>query len=131
MGVGTGLAYWLAPGHGITTSAWSIGSLFSAMGRVILTTFAWGVLGMVLGVVLRAPAPAIGVGVAYGFVLENLLSAAWSSGARWLPGQLLSALASGGSADVSVARAAVLLIVYMAAILGVGATLFARRDVAA
>jgi ABC-type transport system involved in multi-copper enzyme maturation permease subunit len=129
MGVGTAIAYWLAPGHGITTSAWSIDSLFSAMGRVILTTFAWGVLGMVLGIALRAPAPAIGVGVAYGFVLENLLSAAWSSGARWLPGQLLSGFASGGSTDLSIGRAATLLIVYMAAILMVGATLFLRRDV--
>jgi hypothetical protein len=56
-------------------------------------------------------------------------SAAWSQGARWLPGQLLGALATGGTADVTYARAAALLAVYLAIALAAAATLLARRDV--
>ena len=127
--VGVALAYTLAPGNGITTSSWSAGPLLYTLARMIITTVAWGLIGMVLGVLIRAPAPAISVGVAYGVLLENLLSAGWSAAARWLPGQLLSAVAIGGTADTGVVRAVALLVLYLGAGALLAAFSFTRRDI--
>jgi ABC-type transport system involved in multi-copper enzyme maturation permease subunit len=125
----------VAAGRGLDTGAWTtatgLQALASGAGDLVLATLGWGLLGAALGIVLRSPAPAVGVGVAYALPLEAILTAAWSQGARWLPGQLLGALATGGTADVTYARAAVLLAVYLAIALAAAATLFARRDVTA
>jgi ABC-2 type transport system permease protein len=130
-----GVAFPVAAGRGLDTGAWTtatgLQALASGAGDLVLATLGWGLLGAALGIVLRSPAPAVGVGVAYALPLEAILTAAWSQGARWLPGQLLGALATGGTADVTHARAAVLLAVYLAIALAAAATLFARRDVTA
>jgi hypothetical protein len=47
--------------------------------------------------------------VAYALPFELLVSAAWDSGVRWLPGQLLETLAEGGAAMVTYGRATLLL----------------------
>jgi ABC-2 type transport system permease protein len=135
VGTAAGVAFPVAAGRGLDTGAWTtatgLQALASGAGDLALATLGWGLLGAVLGIVLRSPAPAVGVGVAYALPLEAILTAAWSQGARWLPGQLLGALATGGTADVTYARAAAPLAVYLAIALAVAATLFARRDVTA
>jgi hypothetical protein len=133
LGTAAAIGFVLAAGRGIDTGAWTtatgLQALASGAGDLVLATLGWGVLGAALGIVLRSPAPAVGVGVAYALPLEAILTAAWDQGARWLPGQLLWALATGGTADVTYARAAALLAVYLAIALATAATLFARRDV--
>jgi hypothetical protein len=84
-----------------------------------------------LGVTLRSPTIAIASGLAYVLPVENLLTAAWSSGREWLPGQLLSALADGGTSSVSGGHAAILLSAYMALALVGSALLIRLRDVGA
>jgi hypothetical protein len=84
-----------------------------------------------LGVTLRSPTLAIASGLAYVLPVENLLTSAWSSGQQWLPGQLLSALAEGGSSTVSGARAAALLSGYIALAVVGSAFLIRARDVGA
>ena len=59
-----------------------------------------------------------------------MLSTAWSTGGRWLPGQLLSTLAEGGSGTVPYGRAGLLLALYGVLAVTVSASLFIRRDVA-
>jgi ABC-2 type transport system permease protein len=133
VGTAAGVAFLLAAGRGLETGAWTTATgrqaLASAAGDLVLATLGWGLLGVALGIVLRSPAPAVGVGVAYALPVEAILTAAWSHGARWLPGQLLEALATGGTADVTYGRAAALLAVYLTVALAAAATLFARRDV--
>lgn len=51
-----------------------------------------------------------------------------SNGNRWLPGQLLGALAHGGMIDASYGHALVTLAVYMALIATATLVLFRRRD---
>ena len=87
-------------------------------------------LGALLALVLRAPAAAVGVGLAWALPGELLVTAAWSDGARWLPGQLLDALAQGGTAAVTYGSAGLLLALYGVVAMVAGTTLFARRDVA-
>lgn len=133
--IGVALAVGLATAQarGLDTSAWLTGAglreTLAAGGRLLLAALGWGVLGALLGLVLRSPASAIAGGVAYALPLEKLLTAAWSSGAGWLPGQLLQAVAEGGTSSVSLARAALLFAAYATLGLAAAAVALTRRDV--
>jgi ABC-type transport system involved in multi-copper enzyme maturation permease subunit len=124
----------VAPTQDISTAAWftSAGwtALAGGLGNLLLATLGWGLLGALLALVLRTPAAAVGVGLAYALPGELLLTTAWSDGARWLPGQLLDALAQGGTAAVTYGSAGLLLALYGVVAMVAGTTLFARRDVA-
>jgi ABC-type transport system involved in multi-copper enzyme maturation permease subunit len=124
----------IAPAQDISTSAWftSAGwtALGAGLGNLLLATLGWGLLGTVLALVLRAPAAAVGVGLAYALPGELLVTAAWSDGARWLPGQLLDTLAQGGTAAITYGWAGLLLALYTVVAVVAGTTLFTRRDVA-
>ncbi len=134
-GAALGTALLLAPGHGISTAAWftgaGVGSLCATAGNLLLATLAWGAIGAGLATVLRSTAVAIAGGLAYALVVENLLTAAWSGGAQWLPGQLIDAIARGGTAAVSYASALELVGLYLLVAGAIIGLLFQRRDVAA
>ena len=57
---------------------------------------------------VQAVAAAVGVGLAWALPGELLVTAAWSDGARWLPGQLLDTLAQGDTTAVIVEGAVAL-----------------------
>jgi len=78
-----------------------VAALGTGFANLLLATLGWGLLGALLALLLRSPAPAVGVGLAYAIPFEELVTAAWSSGERWLPGQLLGVLADGGTATVT------------------------------
>jgi ABC-2 type transport system permease protein len=128
------VALLVAPAQDISTSAWfsSAGwtALGAGLGNLLLATLGWGLLGTVLALVLRAPAAAVGVGLAYALPGELLVTAAWADGARWLPGQLLDTLAQGGTAAVTYGWAGLLLALYAVVAVVAATTLFTRRDVA-
>ena len=138
----------VAPGQDIATAAWFTSdgwaALGSGLGNLLLATLGWGLIGALLALLLRSPAAAVGVGLAYALPFELLVTSAWDAGVRWLPGQLLGTLASGGAATATYGRAALLLaiyaafavaagialVVYLAVVVIAATTLFARRDVA-
>jgi ABC-type transport system involved in multi-copper enzyme maturation permease subunit len=134
-GAALATALMLAPGHGISTAAWfttaGVQSLLSTAGNLLLATLAWGAIGAVLTVVLRSTAAAIAAGLAYVLVAENLLTAVWSDGKQWLPGQLIGAIAHGGTSTVSYPSALALVGFYLVVALSAASALFRRRDVAA
>lgn len=125
----------LVPSYGISTSAWfasaGIQSLLSTAGNLLLATLAWGAFGAVLAIVFRSAAAAISVGLGYLLVGETLLTTVWSGANQWLPRALLVSLAQGGTVEVAYVRALVLIGLYVVIALGVAATLFRQRDVAA
>lgn len=123
----------LAPGRGIGTAAWTSGAGLRDLGQatlhVFLASVGYGVIGTALGVALRSPGVAIGLGVAYLLPVEAIVvGVIWSDGDRWLPGQLLFALAHGGSSDTSYGHALVTLAVYVVLIAVATLALFSRRD---
>jgi ABC-2 type transport system permease protein len=125
-------AYAAAPDRGIDTGAWSPVEVAAAAGNTALAMAGFALLGVALGVGLRSPAAAIGVGVAYVLPVEQiLLSGAVDGAERWLPGQLLDALADGGTEMVGYDRAAAILALYLTATAIACALLFKRRDVTA
>jgi ABC-2 type transport system permease protein len=127
------VAFAVGPGKGVNTSAWTssagVSDTLHAVLRIYLAALGYGVLGTALAVVLRSPAVAITVGVAYSLPGEAIINALWSNGDRWLPGQLLSAVAHGGTSSTSYSRALLIVALY-ALVVGAGTlVLFARRDV--
>jgi len=125
----------LAPGHGVSTTAWfsSAGtrSLLSNGGNMVLSTLAWGAVGAVLAVVLRSTAAAIAGGLAYALVAERLLVSVWPEGQTWLHGQVIDAIARGGNVAITYSAALLLLGLYLVVALVIAGALFWRRDVAA
>lgn len=132
--VSAGVGFALAGVKGIDTSAWTTVDGMAASGEtaglVLLAVVGYATLGLVLGLLLRAPVPAIVLGVAWLLVIEQVLAAFVDGAGRWLPGQLLSAVASGGTADVGLAAAATI-VVYLAAGAAAAAVTFVRRDMTA
>jgi ABC-type transport system involved in multi-copper enzyme maturation permease subunit len=131
--VASAFAFALAPGKGVDTSAWTSSTGLNDLGQsllhVYLACLGYGILGTALAVILRSPGVAIALGVAWVIPAEAIITAIWSNGDRWLPGQLLSALAHGGTSDASYSHSLVLLVIYAAVAAAGTLALFARRDV--
>lgn len=130
--VAAAVAFALAPSKGIHTSAWTSSTGLTDFGQSILHVYlaciGYGVLGTALAIVLRSPAVAIALGVAYVLPGEAIINALWSNGDRWLPGQLLSALAHGGTSSASYAHALLTLALYAVVAAAGTLVLFQRRD---
>jgi len=119
---------------GVSTSAWSTDLLRNvAEGYVNLTLSAllWGVVGLFIGMITRSSGIAIGLGIGYLIAFEGLLSLVLGSSSWWLPGSSLSAIASGGTADLAYSSALLLAAGYAALALAIAAAVFRRRDITA
>jgi ABC-type transport system involved in multi-copper enzyme maturation permease subunit len=133
IGISVAVAFILAPGRGISTSAWTgstgLNDLFQSVFHAWLAASFYGVFGAALGILLRSPAVSIPVAVIYFLPIEAIIvGAIWSGGANWLPAHLLNALAHGGNGDSSYYHALLMLAIYSLAIGGAIVTLFKRRD---
>jgi ABC-type transport system involved in multi-copper enzyme maturation permease subunit len=127
-------SYLLAPGAKVTTSQWATSSGLALLAHtfinVLLSTIGFGLFGMILGLLFRSPITAISIGVLWNLILENILSAALSGSAKWLPGQNISNIAEGGTVDISYSHSIAMSAAYLALGCVIVATLFKKRDVA-
>lgn len=112
---------WLS-GPGLRVAASTTAGLAAAL-------IGYGLVGALLGVVIRTTAAAVGVGVGYVLAVETLLGAAIPDLGGWLPGQLLSTLVSAGSETVGLGAALLRVGCYFAVAVPAAMLLFARRDV--
>lgn len=124
-------AYASAPMADIDTSAWtsSPGDLIEGVGYVALAVLGYGLIGTCLGLAVRTPVPAVAIGIGWLLPIETILRGTVDGSARWLPGQLLSAVASGGTDDVALGMALVTLTAYLVIALTASTIWFVRRDV--
>jgi ABC-type transport system involved in multi-copper enzyme maturation permease subunit len=124
----------LAPTVDVSTDLWfssaGIEFIYTTFINVTISVVGFGVIGMVLGLLLRSPISAISFGVLWLLIVENLLVAVKSSTQSWLPGSQLTIIASGGSADVSYSHALATGGAYVAVGALIASVLFVRRDVA-
>jgi hypothetical protein len=124
----------LAPGAKVSTDLWftstGIEAIVTSFINVTISVIGFGIVGMVLGLLLRSPISAISFGVLWLLIVENLLIAVKSSLQNWLPGAQLTAITSGGTPDITYSHALTVGGIYV----GIGALaasiLFLRRDVA-
>jgi len=117
----------------ITSDAWS--NLLETFINVLISTFGYGTIGMVLGLLLRSPISSISIGVGWLFIVESILSIAWSPSGNWLPGSLLAVVANGGApigvTDVpSYSQALIRVSAMITAAAVLSSYMFKRRDVA-
>lgn len=130
--VAAGVAFALGPSKGINTSAWTTGTGLTDLGQTVLhiylASIGYGILGTALAILLRSPALAVAVGVAYALPGEAIINRLWNGGDKWLPGQLLSALAHGGTNTTSYAHALITLSIYAVIVAAGTLLLFQRRD---
>lgn len=120
---GLDLSGWLTDGAWTTT--------LGGLARLFVAALVQGFIGLALGLLLRAPGPAVGAAAGYVLAVEPLIMNAWSASAEWLPGPVLTAFTRGGTEAISLATATALVALYAAILLAVGGAVIARRDVTA
>jgi ABC-2 type transport system permease protein len=132
--VSIGISVILAPTIDVSTKMWftsaGIEFIYTTFVNVVISVIGFGIIGMVLGLLLRSPISAISFGVLWLLIVEILLIAVKNSLQSWLPGYQLSTIASGGSADVTYSHALATGGAYVAVGAIVASILFVRRDVA-
>jgi ABC-2 type transport system permease protein len=132
--VSIAISYILAPGAKVNTDLWftsdGVHAIFTTYINVAISVVAFGIVGMVLGLLLRSPISAISLGVLWLLIVENLLIAVKNSWQSFLPGAQLSAIASGGTMDLTYKHALGVGGLYVAVGAIVASVLFVRRDVA-
>ena len=132
--VSIAISYILAAGAKVSTEFWftpkGFDAIFTTYVNVAISVVAFGIVGMVLGLLLRSPISAISLGVLWLLIIEFLLIAVKNSLQSWLPGAQLSAIASGGLLDLTYRHALTVGGLYVAVGAVIASVLFVRRDVA-
>jgi ABC-type transport system involved in multi-copper enzyme maturation permease subunit len=131
--ISIGVSYALAGGKNVSTELWFNGDgrleIAKTLLNVFLSILGFGIIGMVLGIVLRSPISSISLGVLWLLIVENIVGALKSSTLNWLPGNQLSTIATGGSQNVSYTHALSLSAIYVSVALVIATVLFTKRDV--
>ena len=127
------VAFAMAHTRGVSTDQWTMLSGLQSMGTgfidVALATVGYALLGMALGIVMRSSVAAVAIGIAYLLPVEQILASTVTSTAGYLPGQLLSAVAQGGTSTIGYAHSLVGALLFLAVAATAGSVLFIRRDV--
>lgn len=135
--VSVGMAWLLAPRAGIDTAGWitdgALWHLAATYATVAVATVVHGLIGAALGLLTRSAVGAIGIGVGWLLVVEQLVAGLWEPVARWLPGINLMVLAHGGQPGQTSYDALAAMVVAIVAVVAVAfaASLLHRRDVLA
>jgi len=131
--VSIGISYFLSDRAKVSTNLWFTSDGFHEIGKTLLnvtiSVIYFGIIGMVLGLLLRSPISAISIGVLWILIIENLLGAVKPVFLKWMPGNQLTTIAQGGSQDLSYTHALTLGTAYVFIGAIVATVLFTRRDV--
>jgi ABC-type transport system involved in multi-copper enzyme maturation permease subunit len=119
----------VAPGQGVDTSAWTVSSLSECVLTCAVGLVGYGTLGGALGLLLRSPVAAVGLGALYLLPLETVVSGTWSEGEKWLPGQLLGVVIEGGSSAVDLGPALLRASLVLVVLTVVAVSVFRARDI--
>lgn len=121
-----------AQAGGYSPDAWTDGTAGVVLGAYLhlyLSLLVWGSIGLALATITRSAGVAIGVGVGYVLLVEAIIAAVAGDVADWLPGSVLTALAQGGNAVMTLTVASLIGALYVAVSLGASFTVFGRRDI--
>ena len=105
--------------------------LGNLLGDLVISTCGFAVIGMIAGVLFRSSVIAIAAGLAVLLPFETILTDAVPGTGRWLPAQLLEAIAQGGSASAPFTAAVITVSAYLAGAVAIAMLVFVRRDVTA
>lgn len=122
----------MAPLFDINSAAWTEGfasTMLSGWTNLFLSAVVWGIVGLVIATITRSSGLAIAGGIGYLMVVENMIGLIADSAVDWMPGGILSAVASGGTATVSYVTALAIATLYALGGLGAAALTVRTRDV--
>jgi ABC-2 type transport system permease protein len=91
----------------------------------------WGLIGLMLAVLTRSSALAIGIGIGFLLVVESLISIVAANAAKYLPGGTLTTLVQGGTDGFPWGAAAAVVVLYGAIAAAVSLLVFRARDIVA
>jgi hypothetical protein len=92
----------------------------------------WGLIGLLLAVLTRSSAMAIGIGIGFLLVVESLITIVAAGAAKYLPGGTLTTLVQGGTDGFSWGAAAGVVVLYrVIAAVVVSLLVFRTRDIVA
>ena len=132
--VSIGISYFLSGRAKVPTELWFTNDGFQEIGKTLLnvsiSVIYFGIIGMILGLLLRSPISAISIGVLWLLIIENLIGAVKPVTLDWMPGNQLQTIAQGGSPLLSYSHALFLGSSYVIVGALVAGLLFSRRDVA-
>jgi ABC-type transport system involved in multi-copper enzyme maturation permease subunit len=132
--VSIALSYLLAPAAKVERALWFTSEGWSQIAHtfinVSISVVGFGIIGMIMGLLLRSPISAISIGVIWILIIENILGAVESSTLEWLPGSQLNVIAVGGTPQVSYSHGMTLAAIYIGVGAVIASVLFSRRDVA-
>ncbi len=121
-----------ASAAGVDTAAWGrtgASGVAGAWVNLLLCLLAWGVLGLVLATASKSAAVAVSVGAGWVLLVEGVVGAVLDDLADRLPGATLSALARGGTPEVSYGDALLAGTSYVVVTLALAIVVVRRRDV--
>jgi ABC-type transport system involved in multi-copper enzyme maturation permease subunit len=122
----------LARLEGIQTHAWKTDffpHLLSSYANFAIAAIVWGLIGLVLAVFTRSAALAIGVGIGWLLVVENLIGIIAPGATPYLPGGALNTLVRGGTSQLTWLAALGLAVLYGAIAVSISLVAFRRRDI--
>jgi ABC-type transport system involved in multi-copper enzyme maturation permease subunit len=122
----------LAALEGIEVHAWKtdfFAHLASGYFNFTVAGLVWGLIGLMLAVVTRSSALAIGIGIGYLLVVENLIGIVASGASPYLPGGALNALVTGGNSQLAWGPALGLTVLYGVIAASISLVAFRRRDI--
>jgi len=126
-------AFVMAHLRGISTGAWTsgvgMGDLGTLLGDLTISACGFAIIGMIAGVLLRSSVIAIAAGLAVLLPVETILTDAIPGMARWLPAQLLEAIAQGGSNVAPFAAALATVSAYLVGAVVIALFVFVSQDV--
>lgn len=122
----------LARFYEIDTDPWQIDTaaeMATGYFNFLIPSLVWGLIGLTIAVLTRSSGLSIGIGIGYLLVVENLIGIAAPDITDYLPGGTLSALAAGGTDDLSWAAALGLTALYGVAAAAISLLAFRNRDI--
>jgi hypothetical protein len=126
------LARPLARLEGIPVEAWKTdfaSHILKGYFDFTVAIIVWGLIGLMLAVLTRSSALAIGIGIGFLLVVESLITIVAVKASSYLPGGTLSALVSGGNDQLSWGVSLGLVIAYGAIAVVVSLLAFRVRDI--
>jgi len=107
-----------------------VNNFFNFLGNRLVAIIGFSLLGMLIAVLTRSVAAAVGLSLAYVLVVESLIDAVWPEGAQWGPAHVFGYLTS-TSAPMSYGAALGVALLWMLGFVVVSGVAFQRMDISA
>jgi hypothetical protein len=122
----------LARLEGIKVDSWKtdfVSHILKGYFDFTVVALVWGLIGLMLAVLTRSSAMAIGIGIGFLLVVESLITIVAPDASKYLPGGTLNTLVAGGTPGLAWGTALGLVVLYGLIATAVSLAVFRTRDI--